>query len=157
MGVKMRYATKKLISMLITLLAVSFLVFLSFDLIAGDPATTILGTQATPARLAELREQMGLNDPFLVRYGRWLIDFLGGDMGESVGYRIPVTEMVADKLPITLTMTILAFMMIGLLAVPVGIYTARHAGRTIDRIMMTVNQIIMAFPPFFTGIIITMI
>lgn len=157
MGIKMRYAGKKLIIMLITLPVVSFFVFWAFDLIAGDPALTILGTQATPGRLAELRRELGLDAPFLVRFGRWLTDFAGGNMGISYSYRRPVTEMVADKLPITLTLTLLAFIMIILLAVPLGIYTAKHAGRPIDRVLTAVNQMIMAFPPFFTGILLTLV
>ena len=79
----MKYAAKKIISMLVTLVIVSFLVFLAFAVIPGDPATSKLGTQATPERLQALREEMGLNRPFLERYGSWLVHAFQGDFGKS--------------------------------------------------------------------------
>lgn len=153
----MRYVSRKIITMLLTLLAVSFFVFLSFHLIAGDPATAMLGTQATPESLDALREELGLHQPFWVQYGKWLKAFLTGDMGISYSYQIPVGAMVADKIPITLALTLLAFGMIVLFSVPLGIYTAKQAGRTVDRLIMAVNQAVMSFPPFFAGILLTLV
>lgn len=143
--------------MLLTLFAVTLFVFLAFHVISGDPASSMLGTEATPARLEALREEMGLNDPVLIQYGRWAFDFIKGDMGTSYNYHMPVQDMVADKIPVTLTLTILAFLMIVVISVPLGIYTAKHAGGVIDRVIYIINQIIMAFPPFFSGILITLV
>lgn len=153
----MKYAGKKVLTMLITLFAVTLFVFFAFHFISGDPATSILGTQGTPERIEALREEMGLNDPVLVQYGRWAFGFLTGDMGTSYSYKIPVSEMVTDKIPVTLTLTVLAFFMMILVSVPLGIYTAKHAGGIVDRIIYIINQVIMAFPPFFAGILITLI
>ena len=153
----MKYAGKKVLTMLITLFAVTLFVFFAFHFISGDPATSILGTQGTPERIEALREEMGLNDPILVQYGRWALGFLKGDMGTSYSYKIPVAEMVTDKIPVTLTLTVLAFFMMILIAVPLGIYTAKHAGGIIDRTIYIINQVIMAFPPFFAGILITLV
>ena len=153
----MRYAGKKMITMLLTLFAVTLFVFLAFHLISGDPATSMLGTDATPERIAALRQELGLNDPVLVQYGRWAKGFLTGDMGTSYSYRLPVGEMVLDKLPVTVTLTIMAFILIVIISVPMGIYTARHAGGWADRAIYMVNQVIMAFPPFFAGILITLV
>ena len=153
----MKYAGKKVLTMLITLFAVTLFVFFAFHFISGDPATSILGTQGTPERIEALREEMGLNDPVLVQYGRWALGFLTGDMGTSYSYKIPVSEMVTDKIPVTLTLTVLAFLMMILVSVPLGIYTAKHAGGIIDRIIYIINQVIMAFPPFFAGILITLV
>lgn len=153
----MKYAGKKIMTMLLTLFAVTLFVFLAFHVISGDPASSMLGTEATPARLEALREEMGLNDPVLVQYGRWAFNFLKGDMGTSYNYHMPVQDMVADKIPVTLTLTILAFLMIVLISIPLGIYTAKHAGGVIDRTIYIINQIIMAFPPFFSGILITLV
>ncbi len=153
----MKYAGKKVLTMLITLFAVTLFVFFAFHFISGDPATSILGTQGTPERIEALREEMGLNDPVLVQYGRWALGFLKGDMGTSYSYKIPVSEMVTDKIPVTLTLTVLAFFMMILVSVPLGIYTAKHAGGIIDRTIYIINQVIMAFPPFFAGILITLI
>lgn len=153
----MRYALQKLLTMMITIVAVSFFVFLSFHLIAGDPATKLLGTEATPERLAALRAEMGLDAPFLLRYGKWLTSFISGDMGTSYSYNMPVRTMVLDKIPITLMMALMAFMMIIVIAIPLGIYTAKKVDRPVDRFVMAVSQIFMAVPPFFAGILLTLI
>lgn len=153
----MKYVGKKLVTMFLTLFAVTLFVFLAFHVISGDPATSMLGTEATPAKVAALREEMGLNDPVLIQYGRWAADFLKGDLGVSYSYRMPVGEMVLDKIPVTMTLTILAFLMMVVIAIPLGIYTARHAGGVIDRAIYVINQVIMAIPPFFSGILITLL
>lgn len=153
----MKYVCRKLFTMLLTLFAVTLFVFLSFHVISGDPATSMLGTEATPARVAALREELGLNDPVLVQYGRWAVHFMTGDMGTSYNYRLPVSDMVADKIPVTLTLTIIAFLLMVAISIPLGIYTARHAGGITDRIIYMMNQVIMAFPPFFSGILITLV
>lgn len=153
----MKQIFKKLASMLITLLIVSFLVFLAFDLIPGDAATSQLGTQATPERVEALREEMGLNRPFFVRYGTWLADFVRGDMGTSYQYSQPVTNMLAGKLPITITLIVISFVMIVAVSIPMGLYTAKHQGGVIDKIITVSNQILMAIPPFFSGMIITFV
>lgn len=153
----MRYAGKKIVTMFLTLFAVTLFVFLAFHVISGDPATSMLGTQATKERVEALREEMGLNDPVLLQYGRWAVSFLKGDMGISYSYKMPVSEMVAGKIPVTLTMTVMAFLLMVVISVPLGIYTAKHAGGMADRIICMINQVIMAFPPFFAGILITLV
>ena len=153
----MRYAGKKILTMCVTLFAVTLFVFLAFHMISGDPVTSMLGTQATPERAEALREELGLNDPVLVQYGRWAAGFLKGDMGTSYSYRMPVSEMIVDKLPVTITMTLMAFVWMILIAIPVGLYAAKHEGGVVDRIITVVNQIIMAVPPFFAGILITFV
>ena len=153
----MRYAGKKILTMCVTLFAVTLFVFLAFHMISGDPVTSMLGTQATPERAEALREELGLNDPVLVQYGRWVAGFLKGDMGTSYSYRMPVSEMILDKLPVTITMTLMAFAWMILISIPVGLYAAKHEGGMTDRIITVVNQIIMAVPPFFAGILITFV
>ena len=98
----MRYLIKKACMMLFTLLVVSLCVFLAFSLIPGDPALRQLGTNGTPEQLEALRQQMGLKDPLPVRYGRWLLGLLRGDLGTSYVYKIPVGSMLAEKIPISL-------------------------------------------------------
>lgn len=153
----MKYVVRKILTMILTLLAVTFFVFLSFHVISGDPATSMLGTEATPQKVAALREELGLNDPVLVRYGRWAAGLLHGDMGTSYSYRMPVTGMVANKIPVTITLTLMAFVLMVVISIPLGIYTAKHEGGVVDRIIYIINQIIMAIPPFFSGILITLI
>ena len=153
----MKYIIKKLFMMIVTLLVVSICVFLAFNIIPGDPALRMLGTEASPELVEQTRQEMGLNDPLPVRYGRWLFGFVQGDFGTSYNYKIPVKDMVISKVPITLTMAVMAFLLTILISIPLGIATARHEGGLLDRILMVTNQIIMSIPPFFSGILITLI
>ena len=153
----MKYIIKKIFTMLVTLVVVSFCVFLAFNVIPGDPALKKLGTEATPELVEQLREQMGLNDPLLVRYFRWFSAFLHGDFGTSYNYSKPVAGLVLSKLPITVTLGLLSFLIMVVVSIPLGILTAKYENRVLDRIIIVANQIIMAIPPFFSGIIITLI
>lgn len=153
----MKYVVRKILTTILTLLAVTFFVFLSFHVISGDPASSMLGTEATPQKVAALREELGLNDPVIVQYGRWAAGLLHGDMGTSYSYRMPVTGMVANKIPVTITLTLMAFVLMVVISIPLGIYTAKHEGGVVDRVIYIINQIIMAIPPFFSGILITLI
>lgn len=153
----MKYVVRKILTTILTLFAVTFFVFLSFHVISGDPASSMLGTEATPQKVAALREELGLNDPVLVQYGRWVAGLLHGDMGTSYSYRMPVTGMVANKIPVTITLTLMAFVLMVVISIPLGIYTAKHEGGVVDRVIYIINQIIMAIPPFFSGILITLL
>lgn len=154
---KMKYSLRKFVTMLITILCISFLVYLAFDIIPGDAALAALGTDAEPERLEALREQMGLNRPFLERYFDWLISFFKGDFGTSYKYNLPVADMIVSKLPVTVIMALISFVIMTAVSLPVGIYTAKHSGGRIDRVITVLNQIMMSVPHFFMGIIITYI
>lgn len=151
----MKYIGRKLVTMLITLLCISFLVYLAFDIIPGDAALAMLGTDVEPERLEVLREQMGLNKPFLERYALWLSGFVKGDFGTSYKYNMPVQDMILSKLPITITMALISFAIMVVVSLPIGIYTAKHSGKWVDRVLMVVIQIMMSVPHFFMGILIT--
>lgn len=151
----MRYTAKKLATMLLTMVIVSFLTFVAFSLLSGDAATRLLGTEATPEKLEALRASLGLNDPLPVRYVHWLLDALRGDLGVSYRYNLPVMELIAQRLAPTLTLTALAFALIALISVPLGVLSAKYAGGWLDRILTVLNQVVMAVPPFFTGILFT--
>lgn len=151
----MKYIVRKLISFFVTLSLVSFLVFAAFAVIPGDPALSKLGTDATPSQLAALREEMGLNRPLLVRFGSWAVSFLQGDMGTSYSYDRPVAGMILDKIPITLTLALMAFVLTIVIALPLGIYAAKHEGKWPDRLIYCMGQVTMAVPPFFLGILLT--
>ena len=94
-----KYIIKRLIGLIPVLVGVSLLVYFILDLAPGDPAKTILGEQARPEDIAALREEMGLNDPFLVRYGRYMFNLLQGDMGDSYKTRDPVSTEIFSRQP----------------------------------------------------------
>ena len=148
----MKYILRKLLTLIITLFIVSLLAFLAFQVIPGSPATSMLGTNATPEKVAQLEAELGLDDPVLVRYGRWVADFVQGDWGESYSYNLPVKDMVLEKLPATAALVLLAFAITVAASFPLGIATARREGSRLDRIITVVNQICMSIPPVFVGI-----
>ena len=150
----MRHAVKKLGMMLLTMLIVSFLAFLAFQVIPGDPTNTILGTDATPEQVEALRAQLGLDRPFFVRYFDWLFRFVQGDFGTSYSYSMQVSDMLSGKLGVTLLLAALSFTLTVLVSIPVGILSADRGG-WLDKTLTVTGQITMAVPPFFTGILLT--
>ena len=153
----MRYILKKTISLIITLLLVSFLAFLTFQIIPGDPVTKMLGTEYTEEMAVQLRAQLGLDAPFFVRYLRWLAAFFTGDFGTSYSYHISVSELIGDKLAVTGLLSALSFLLVVCVSLPLGIWLAAHEDSVPDRILTTLNQIAMSIPPFFLGIVMTLV
>ena len=151
----MKYAAKRVAMLLLTMVIVSLLAFVAFDLISGDPATAMLGTEATPEKVAALREQLGLNRPLMVRYGEWLLGFFTGDLGMSYSYRQPVWDLIAPKVLVTLCLSGLTFLLIVAVSIPLGMRSARQSGGVLGSVRTLVNQLCMAVPPFVTGILLS--
>ena len=151
----MKYAAKRIAMLLLTMVIVSLLAFVAFDLISGDPATAMLGTEATPEKVAALREQLGLNRLLMVRYGEWLLGFFTGDLGVSYSYRQPAWDLIAPKVLVTLCLSGLTFVLIVAVSIPLGLRSARSSGGILGGVRTLVNQLCMAVPPFFTGILLS--
>jgi len=150
----MKYAAKRVLSLVVTMLIVSLLAFVAFDLISGDAATSMLGMEATEETIEALREELGLNRPLLVRYADWLTGFVTGDLGISYSYKMPVWELVAPKILVTLCLSLMSFLLIVAVSIPVGLAFARGNG-AVAGAQTAFNQLCMAVPPFFTGIILS--
>lgn len=151
----MKYAARRIAMLIVTMVIVSLLAFVAFDMISGDAATAMLGTEATPERIAALREELGLNRPLLVRYVEWLAGFVTGNLGVSYSYSLPVWELIAPKITVTLCLSLLSFLLIVAVSIPLGIRSARRSGGVLDGLRTVFNQLCMAVPPFFTGIILS--
>ncbi len=157
----MKYIVKKLITLIMTLFFVSVAVFLTFQVIPGDIVTSILGTEATPEREEALREELGLNAPPAERYFNWISGVLRGDLGESYRYsknmneRMPVAELIGDKLPVTLYLAAYALLLTVLFSIPLGVLWARSKNRYLDAVLNVLSQSAMAVPAFFLGILVT--
>ena len=149
----MKYTIKKFFTLIITLLIVSLLAFLAFQVIPGDPTTKMLGTEASPEAVAALRAELGLDRPIPVRYWDWLTGFVTGNFGTSYSYNMPVRDMLADKLPITALLTVLSFLFTVVLSIPLGILAGSVRNKAVDRIITAIDQIVMSVPPFFVGIL----
>lgn len=154
----MKYIIKKIMTLIITLLLISLIVFAAFSVIPGDAVVTRLGTDATQEQIDALREEMGLNDPLPVRYVNWLADAVRGDFGESYQYSgTTVSSLLADRLPVTVLLAILSLILILVVSIPLGIISARHAGGWLDTLINQGSQVAMAIPSFFLGMILTYI
>ena len=123
-----KYVLKRVGLMLITMILVSFLTFLAFELISGDPARNMLGTNATPAQVEALQHELGLDQPFLLRYFSWLGGFFSGNLGISFSYRQPVWDLISTKLGITLLLSLISFIMIVAISIPLGVYSYQWTG-----------------------------
>ena len=151
----MKKVIKKIGMMLITLLFVSLLVFLAFALIPSDPATNILGLDASTESINALREEMGLNRNVFVRYLEWVVNVFKGDLGTSYSYQISVNELLGEKIAITLTLSIFSFVILLFLSIPLAVYSAKRKGHFVDSFFTWVGQFNMSIPPFFMGILLT--
>lgn len=149
----MKVLLRKILNLMIALLIVTLLTFLALQVIPGDPVTKMLGADATAAQAAQLRARLGLDQPVLVRYGRWLLSFLKGDSGMSYSYSMPVAEMLKGKLSVTVILTALSFAMTVFISIPLGILTARSESVRVNHFFLIMDQLFMALPPFFIGIL----
>ena len=128
MTTALRYSLRRVFLLLITMLLVSLLTYLAFELVSGDPARTMLGTEATEAQVQALRHEMGLDRPFAERYIRWLGGFFSGDLGVSYSYRQPVWGLISGKLELTLWLSLMSFVLITVISIPLGIFSYRFTG-----------------------------
>ena len=153
MSVTIRYVFKRVFLLLITMLLVSLLTFLAFELVSGDPALTILGTDATEIQINALRHELGLDRSLLFRYFHWLAGFFTGDLGISYSYRQPVWDLISGKLELSLLLSLISFVMISVISIPLGVLSYRYTSGFAAWPRTVLNQICMAIPPFFTGIL----
>lgn len=130
----MKYVCKRILMLLVTMVIVSLLAFAAFELIHGSAAEIMLGTQATPERVAELEAELGLDRPFAVRYLEWLAGFFTGDLGISYSYSQPVWELIAPKVGITLCLSLLSFALIAVVSIPLGLWASRGHSRVGDAV-----------------------
>ena len=148
---------KKLVSLIFTLLFVSLIAFFAFQVIPGDAATSMLGTDVTPEREEEIREELGLNKPVYIRYADWITNFIKGDLGTSYKYNIPVSELLAEKIPVTVALGIISFILIVVVSIPLGILGARFGKKNKIGLFDIGNQVFMAVPSFVLGVILIFI
>ncbi len=157
----MKYIGKKVITLIMTLFLVSVAAFIAFQVIPGDVVTSILGTEATPEREAQLREELGLDRPAPERYLNWVSGVLSGDLGVSYRYSksmnemMPVAELIADKLPVTLYLAAYSLILIIVISIPLGVFWARCKNPAPNVLLNILSQGAMAVPSFFLGILIT--
>lgn len=145
----------RVVRLLATVFAVSFLTFFMTSLLPGDPIDTIIPPGIglrDEVRVAEIREELGLDDPFFIRYGNWIGDVVRGDFGTSYVTDQPVLSEITARLPVTAELAIVAVFMSVFLAIPLGIASAYKQGKAVDNSISAVVQFLLSVPPFVVGI-----
>ena len=148
---------RRLLSLMLSLLVASAVIFAVVDLVPGDPASFMLGTGARPDTVAALREQMGLDLPWPVRYLRWLGGVLTGDLGTSLAYKTPVAGMIWDRVQVSLPLALLALGLAVAVAFPVGMLAARRRGGAADAAVMGGTQLGIALPNFWFAMLLVLV
>ncbi|MGB5494269.1 MAG: ABC transporter permease, partial [Sedimenticolaceae bacterium] len=147
----MRTLAEQLIDTLVVLFGVSTLVFLLLVLIPGDPVDVVLGESAQAADRAAMRASLGLDLPLSERWLDFYADLASGDLGESLVRRQPVADLITQRLPATLQLAAAAFLIVVSIAIPLGIFAARHRGRWPDRLAQTFALFGLSIPNFWLG------
>ena len=151
-----KYVIKRLLALIPVILGVTFLVFMIMQLAPGDAAKLILGESATQEQVEELREEMGLNDPAVVQYGRYMLNFVQGDLGTSYSTKRPVAEEVFSRFPYTFNLSIVAGVVSILLAIPLGILAAVKQNTLFDNVSMIVSLIGVSMPIFWLALLLVL-
>ena len=145
------YALRRIAATIPVMLIVAFMVFGLLYLAPGDPAAVIAGDQATPAQVQAIRISLGLDKPFLTRFGTWLWQILHGNLGKSIFTGLPVTTMIAQRLEPTLSLMVLSTLIAIVVAIPLGVLAAARQGSWIDRAVMALAVFGFSTPVFVVG------
>ena len=149
-----KYVIKRLVMLIPVIIGVSFLVFFIMSLAPGDTARAILGENAPIEAVEALREELGLNDPVLVRYGNYMLDLLHGDLGTSYKSGRPVFSEIASRFPTTLKLAFWGMVFAVVLSIPIGIISATRQYSALDSISMVLALLGVATPNFWLGLML---
>ena len=150
----MAYFVRRIILLMVTVVLVSLITFAVFQIIPGDPIRIMLGPEADEARVETLEKQLGLDQPLPMQYVNWISGVFTGDLGDSIRFSRPVSELIADRLPVTLSLAFLSIAIVILLAIPLGIYVAKRPNTLSDLVFSSVTQVGMAIPSFWLGMLL---
>ena len=152
-----RYLYRRLGSTLPMLVMVGLITFLLIHITPGDPAAVVAGENASQEAIDAARHRLGLDQPFLVQFWHWLVAVLHGDLGTSFTSGKPVTELIFDRMPITLSLTAGATLIGLLIAVPLGVFAATKRGSWLDKVTIFGTSLGIAAPEFFIGLLLVLL
>ncbi|WP_162916732.1 ABC transporter permease [Cohaesibacter haloalkalitolerans] len=150
------FIVKRLLQSVMVMLTVAFVAFALFNYV-GDPISNMVGQDTTFAEREQLREQLGLNDPFLVQFGRFVGNAVQGDFGLSYHHKQPVSNLIAERMPATLELSFISALISLLLGIPLGVYTALNRDSIMTKIIMTGSLIGVSLPTFLIGILMILL
>lgn len=149
----MFFYLRRIILLFITVALVSVITFAVFQVLPGDPIRTMLGTEADETQIENLRSELGLDRPLYEQYLTWIKGLFTGDLGNSIRFSMPVSTLLMERLPVTLSVASIALLIVLLVALPLGIFAARRKNKASDVVLSSVTQLGMAVPSFWLGMI----
>lgn len=152
-----RFIARRLLSLALTLVVASAIIFLALEVVPGDPASVMLGVNAQPETINALRQELGLDVSKPVRYINWVSGMLNGDFGTSYTYRTPIRDMIADRMVVSFPLALYALLLSTLIAFPAGIIAATRRGAVADVSIMGTTQLGIAIPNFWFAMILVSI
>ena len=153
----LKLATSRLVSSVPVLVLISIVAFTLLRLAPGDPALLSVGLEAPPEALARAREAMRLDDPIWAQYWAWATHLFHGDLGVSYADKSPVTEVIAGRLPVTLQLAAMAFLLIALVGIPLGVLSALRANRMTDQVIRVGSLAGISVPNFVVALFLVLI
>ena len=152
-----RYVFLRVVQIVLVMIGVTILCFFMLKVTPGDPATAILGIQASPEEVARLRHDLGLDQPWYVQLGMWVGNLLRGDLGTSYVNKKPVSELILTRLPITLELTFFSMVLASLVAIPAGIISAVRRYSWLDYCLTGFSLFGVSMPSFWFGILLILL
>lgn len=153
----MAYVLNRLLSVILTLFLITLVTFAVTNILPGDVAMMIMGTQSNPEALAGLRQSLGLNDPLLVQYGHWVGGMVTGDWGTSLIFKKPIIELLGQKALASSIIVIMSMTIALALAVPLGVWAAVHRDKWQDTVSSSSALMGVSLPDFFWGILMILV
>ncbi len=153
----LRYTLTRALSLILSLIAASLVIFAVIEVIPGDPASYMLGLNATPEAVAALRDNLGLNGSLVSRYLGWIGGMLTGDFGQSYTYRVPVVDLVTQRMTVSLPLALFALVLSTAIAFPVGLIAAAKRGSATDYGIMGATQLGIAVPNFWFAMLLVLV
>src|SRR3954452_6840278 len=147
----LNYIIRRILATIPVMAGVALFLFSLLYIAPGDPPAVIAGDQATPADVERIRQSLGLDRPFLVRFGEWLWRILQGDLGTSIFTNLPVSTMIAQRIEPTLSLMVLTLILAVTIAVPMGVVAAWRQGTFVDRAVMGFAVLGFSVPVFVVG------
>ena len=153
----LRFALTRALSLTLSLIVASLVIFAVIEVIPGDPAAFMLGLNAAPEAVEALRDDLGLNGTLTTRYLGWITGMVTGDFGQSYTYRVPVSELVAQRIQVSLPLALYALILSTTIAIPVGLIAAAKRGSVADYSIMGATQLGIAVPNFWFAMLLVLV
>jgi len=153
----LRYLGRRAVSTVPMLVLVGLITFLLIHITPGDPAAVVAGENASLEAIEDARRRLGLDKPFPIQFWNWLMSVLSGDLGTSFTSGKPVTELIFDRMPVTLSLTAGATLIGLLIAIPMGVFAATRRGSWMDRVTILGTSLGIAAPEFFIGLLLVLV